>query len=95
LSDRLPFQHHGKPECIYVSSEPSISRLRSDEFFISLLEGIAAGHGHVAVSADHAVAIAERELPDVVLMNIQMLGSRDGIDAAEEIVVALGSAAFS
>ena len=40
--------------------------------------------------ADQAVAIAERERPDVVLMDIRLLGSRDGIDAAEEINHRLG-----
>jgi two-component system, response regulator PdtaR len=66
-----------------------------DEFFISLhTKGLLQALGHVAVavavSADQAVAIAERERPDVVLMDIRLLGSRDGIDAAEEINRRLG-----
>jgi two-component system, response regulator PdtaR len=66
-----------------------------DEFFISLhTKGLLHAMGHVAVavavSADQAVAIAERERPDVVLMDIRLLGSRDGIDAAEEINHRLG-----
>ena len=66
-----------------------------DEFFISLhTKGLLQALGHVAVavavSADQAVAIAERERPDVVLMDIRLLGSRDGIDAAEEIRHRLG-----
>ena len=61
-----------------------------DEFFISLhTKGLLHALGHVvvavAVSADQAINIAEREQPDVVLMDIRLLGSRDGIDAAEEI----------
>ena len=44
----------------------------------------------VAVSADQAVTLAERERPDVVLMDIRLNGSRDGIDAAEEIRRRLG-----
>ena len=61
-----------------------------DEFFISLhTKGLLHALGHVAVavavSADQAVAIAERERPDLVLMDIRLLGPRDGIDAAEEI----------
>jgi CheY-like chemotaxis protein len=54
--------------------------------------GCSLGHiaVAVAVSADQAVAIAEREHPDVVLMDIRQLGSRDGIDAAEEINRRLG-----
>jgi CheY-like chemotaxis protein len=66
-----------------------------DEFFISLhTKGLLQAMGHVAVavavSADQAVAIAERERPDVVLMDIRLLGPRDGIDAAEEISRRLG-----
>ena len=61
-----------------------------DEFFISLhIKELVQTLGHVvvaiAVSADQAVNIAETEHPDVVLMDIRLIGSRDGIDAAEEI----------
>jgi two-component system, response regulator PdtaR len=61
-----------------------------DEFFISLhTKGLLQALGHVvvavAVSADQAVSLAGRENPDVVLMDIRLAGSRDGIDAAEDI----------
>jgi CheY-like chemotaxis protein len=61
-----------------------------DEFFISLhIKELVQALGHVvvaiAVSADEAVNVAEIENPDVVLMDIRLIGSRDGIDAAEEI----------
>jgi two-component system, response regulator PdtaR len=61
-----------------------------DEFFISLrIKELLEALGHVvvavAVSADEAVNIAEKERPEVVLMDIRLIGSRDGIDAAEEI----------
>src|SRR5687768_5194207 len=61
-----------------------------DEFFISLdIKELVQTLGHVAVaiavSADEAVKKAEMEHPDVVLMDIRLVGSRDGIDAAEEI----------
>ena len=60
------------------------------EFFIALDNSDqveALGHTVVgtAVSAEQAVSIAERERPDVVLMDIRLAGSRDGIDAADEI----------
>jgi CheY-like chemotaxis protein len=66
-----------------------------DEFFISLhTKGLLQALGHavvgVAVSADQAVRMAEREHPDLVLMDIRLTGSRDGIDAAEEIRTSLG-----
>lgn len=39
----------------------------------------------IAATADQAVAAAIRERPDIVLMDIRLAGSRDGIDAAREI----------
>jgi two-component system, response regulator PdtaR len=61
-----------------------------DEFYISLhTRGLLQALGHVvvavAVSAEQAVNLAERERPDVVLMDIRLVGSRDGIEAADEI----------
>lgn len=71
-----------------------VRRLRvlivEDEFFISLhTTAVVEALGHavvgVAVSADAAVRLAEKEGPDVVLVDIRLAGSRDGIDAAREI----------
>jgi DNA-binding NarL/FixJ family response regulator len=61
-----------------------------DEFFISLhtkemLEALGHTVVGVAVSANQAVQLAERNKPDVVLMDIRLNGDRDGIEAAEEI----------
>lgn len=61
-----------------------------DEFFISLdMQDLLQALGHtvvgIAVSADEAVGIAEREQPDVALVDIRLVGARDGIDAAEEM----------
>lgn len=39
----------------------------------------------VVDSADDAIAIARRELPDVILMDIRLKGAKDGIEAAQEI----------
>jgi CheY-like chemotaxis protein len=66
-----------------------------DEFFISLhTKQLLEELGHVvvgiAVSADQAIHFAERERPDVVLMDIRLNGSRDGIEAADEIRKRLG-----
>lgn len=36
-------------------------------------------------SADEGIAIATRELPDVILMDIRLKGKKDGIEAAHEI----------
>jgi CheY-like chemotaxis protein len=66
-----------------------------DEFFISLhTEQLLQVLGHVvvgiAVSADQAIHVAEQKRPDVVLMDIRLNGSRDGIEAADEIRKRLG-----
>jgi two-component system, response regulator PdtaR len=66
-----------------------------DEFFISLdTKALVTALGHtvvgVAVSADQAVRIAERERPDLVLMDIRLSGERDGIEAAAEILTRFG-----
>jgi two-component system, response regulator PdtaR len=66
-----------------------------DEFFIALhTRTLLEDLGHVvvgtAISAEQAISIAEKERPDVVLMDIRLDGSRDGIDAALEIRSRLG-----
>ena len=66
-----------------------------DEFFISLhTKQLLQALGHavvgVAVSANQALQLAEREKPDVILMDIRLNGDRDGIEAAEEIYARLG-----
>jgi CheY-like chemotaxis protein len=66
-----------------------------DEFFISLetktfLEALGHTVVAVAVSAEQAVTLAERERPDVVLMDIRLSGARDGVDAAEDILTRFG-----
>jgi two-component system, response regulator PdtaR len=47
----------------------------------------AAGHTIVgtADSAVAAVRVVERERPDLVLMDVRLIGDRDGIEAATEI----------
>ena len=66
-----------------------------DEFFISLnTDFLLRELGHipvgVAVSAEEAIAMAERHLPDVVLMDIRLSGVGDGIYAAEAILARFG-----
>jgi CheY-like chemotaxis protein len=47
----------------------------------------SAGHAIVgtADSAAEAVRVVERERPDLVLMDVRLMGDRDGIEAATEI----------
>lgn len=66
-----------------------------DEFFISLsTEIILESMGHVvvgtAVSADEAERLAAQERPDLILMDIRLIGPRDGIEAAKSIHDKLG-----
>lgn len=61
-----------------------------DEFFIALdAEEQVKSLGHVvvgtAVSAEQAIQIAGETRPDVVLMDIRLIGPMDGIAAALEI----------
>ncbi len=61
-----------------------------DEIFIQLdleRELLAAGFTVVGITdtADDAVRFAETETPDVVLMDVRLRGTRDGVDAALEI----------
>jgi DNA-binding NarL/FixJ family response regulator len=46
-----------------------------------------AGHSVVgtAISASDGIDVVERERPDLVLMDVRLVGQRDGIDAAIEI----------
>ncbi|CUT12660.1 Sensor protein [Bradyrhizobium sp.] len=61
-----------------------------DEFFIALdAEEQVKSLGHsvvgTAVSAEQAIRLAGEEKPDLVLMDIRLIGPVDGITAAQEI----------
>jgi two-component system, response regulator PdtaR len=66
-----------------------------DEFFIALdAEEQAKALGHsvvgIAVSAEEAIRMAGEKKPDVILMDIRLVGARDGIAAATEIRLRFG-----
>lgn len=66
-----------------------------DEWLVSLdIEATLNEGGYetvgVAISADEALALAEQCRPDFVLMDIQLSGIRDGVDAALELERRLG-----
>lgn len=66
-----------------------------DEFIVSMeMEAALAEAGFavvgVANTADQAVQYATRERPDLVIMDIRLIGQRDGIDAAIEICRSTG-----
>jgi two-component system, response regulator PdtaR len=61
-----------------------------DELFVALdIQRMLEVDGHsivgIAATAEEAVALAARERPNVVFMDIRLAGARDGIDAAHEI----------
>lgn len=61
-----------------------------DEFFVAMdAEDSLTAAGFtvigIAATADAAVTLAESQSPDIVLMDIRLVGRRDGIDAAAEI----------
>jgi len=77
---------------VHENETPNTPRILivEDEFIVSMeMESALAEAGFtvvgVANSADQAVQYAVRERPDLVIMDIRLIGQRDGIDAAIEI----------
>jgi DNA-binding NarL/FixJ family response regulator len=69
--------------------------LVEDEFLIAMsIEGDLRDGGYdiigIAHSADEAAAMAKASRPDIVLMDVRLVGKRDGIDAALEIYQTTG-----
>ena len=72
------------------SARPLRVLIVEDEAFVAMdAEAILQAAGHevvgIALSADEAVALAAKRSPDLVLMDIRLRGTRDGIDAAIDI----------
>lgn len=66
-----------------------------DEYFVALdLESMLLAAGFevagIATSAEEAVRMAEEERPGLVIMDIRLIGERDGVDAAIEMYQRLG-----
>lgn len=77
------------------SVEPARLLLVEDEWLVSSeMEAALEDEGYVvvgvAVSAQEAVALAERHRPDLVLMDVRLTSGGDGVDAAIEIFRRLG-----
>ncbi len=71
-----------------------------DEFIVSMeMETALAEAGFavvgVANTADQAVQYATRERPDLVIMDIRLIGQRDGIDTLLRSAAARAYAAYS
>lgn len=55
------------------------------KYMVSLLKGLGCLIAGETSSGEQAVEMLSRDLPDLVLMDIRLKGSMDGIDAAKEI----------
>ena len=78
-----------------ISPSPGRVLIVEDDFFIALeAEHALSFAGFTVVgtvaTAEEAARMAEAERPDIVLMDIRLVGLRDGIDAAAEILSRFG-----
>ena len=80
-----------------MSGVPTKILIVEDELIVQMhLTRIVTDLGHEAIGAAsnrrEALALAERERPDLVLMDIQLAGNDDGVDAAQELTDRFGCA---
>lgn len=73
-------QSSPKPRALIVEDEILIAEELKERLLCLGFSVIAA-----VDSAEEGVAIATRERPDLVLMDIRLKGAKDGVQAAEEI----------
>lgn len=79
LADRQP-RHFGKDQILIAEDEPTVA-----QDLKSRLESLDYEVAGIAHCAEQAISLAERLKPDLVLMDIQLAGEMDGIQAAEQI----------
>ncbi len=72
-----------------LSEQPRILVVEDEYLVAMMMENDLGEAGFnivgIANSADKAVAMALTERPDLIIMDIRLIGERDGIDAAQEI----------
>jgi len=68
------------PRVLIVEDELLIA-----EYFKIIIEQLGYEVCGLARSADEAVALARREEPAVIFMDVRLAGERDGVEAAQEI----------
>jgi two-component system, response regulator PdtaR len=71
-------------------ADPGAILIVEDDWFIAMdIRDLVAAAGYrvteIAATADEAVAAAVADRPDLVLMDIRLVGPKDGIEAALEI----------
>lgn len=80
-SSGFPEEAGAKKLRILIVEDEVFVRLQAEDFLISEGFDVVAS----AVSAESAIREAGAHKPDLILMDIRLLGERDGIDAAIEI----------
>jgi len=76
----------GSPPRILIVEDESLAAMALEEI-LGMLGYSVCG---IADNADDAVAAAERHRPDIVMMDIRLHGSKDGIEAAAAIHARFG-----
>lgn len=89
-SDGEPGRKSGTKSGIFAEPAPLRIVVVEDEPFVRLdIEAVltAAGHDVIAAAdtAEDAIAIAEQERPDLMIMDVRLLEGGDGVKAAIEI----------
>jgi len=55
------------------------------EYFRVIVENLGYEVCGIAATADEAVRLADQASPDLIFMDVRLIGERDGVDAATEI----------
>jgi DNA-binding NarL/FixJ family response regulator len=89
------FSPEGNPSGLEAQAGPARVLIVEDEYFVSMeLETILLDMRHevigIAATGEEAIKLAEHQRPDLILTDIRLAGSLDGIDAAGTIYTRLG-----
>ena len=81
---------------VWISDLANCVLIVEDEYFIAdmfeeLIEAMGITVCGIAGTADKAVALVPQHRPTLVLMDVRLKGSKDGVDAAIAIHNAIGS----
>jgi len=87
---KLDFAHRPGNDSGSSSGTPVRVLLVEDDYLVAMeVEHQLAQAGFevtgVATSADEAVAMSKSQKPDLAIMDIRLIGTRDGVDAAIEL----------
>ncbi len=91
----MTFSPEGNPVWLEHQAGPARVLVVEDDYFVSMeIETILLDMRceviGIAATGEEAIKLAERERPDLILMDIRLAGSLDGIDAAIGVHARLG-----